>query len=418
MLKLLKLILKNMGRNKVRTILTSLAIFFLVAVFTSIATILTFLEDQMKDQEADVMAIITERYRIPSRFDVKYMDDIASSGSSINNKLTSGVPNFQGQKTNIWHFIVFSLDPQLKDKDGFFFCIATNPEKIASMTDGMPKDWDKDGKIVKAIKSPPKSGIDNIGVVLGTERLAKLKKQVGDVFTVTALSHRGQDGKFIEIPVEVVGELTGDRWAQGGFMDYEYLNRVLKAVKSDLDGKVNLGWLMVNDQKAAATSAGIIETELPDVKCETLSAAVGRFLDSFKDILFGVKFLLVPAIFLVMTTIVANAISITVRERRMEIAVLKVLGYSSTQIMLLILGEGLLIGVLAGTASSWLTYYGINVGLGGIKFPIGFFPKFMIPDAALWWGPAAGAVTSFLGSIFPAMGAKKVKVVDVFSRVA
>lgn len=408
-MKLLKLILKNLLRNKVRSILTLLAIFLLVAIFTLIATVIRFLDDQMAEQSKDVLAVITERYRIPSRFDRKYMDDISSTGSILNSSL-SNIDGFHGEKTNIWHFVIFTLDPTMQDKDKFFFSIACLPEKIGTMTDGL-KGFDVDGKMSELMKHPPVSGVDNIGIVLGAERMKKLGKKVGDVFKALTLLHKGGDGKPIELELEIVGELPGGtRWAQGGFMDFEYLSRALKAVNSDLDGKVNLGWMMTDNQSAAIQSAGTIESYLPDVKVETLSAAIGRFLEPFKDILWGVKWLLVPAIFAVMTVIVANAISITVRERRMEIAVLKVLGFSPNQIMFLILGEGVLLGTLAGGLSAMSVLY--------ITRNVSMLSGFNVPDAAVTWGLLAGAGTAFVGSIGPAISARSVKVVDVFSRVA
>lgn len=412
-MKLVLLILKNLRRNKVRSILTALAIFLLVAIFTLIATVIVFLENQMKEQSKDVLAVITERYRIPSRFDRKYMEDISSTGSTLNSNL-SNIEGFHGENTNLWHFTLFSLDPTMQDKDSFFFVIACWPDKINTMTDGL-KGFDDDGKLANLMRHPPVSGVDNIGIVLGPERLKKIKKKVGDVFKAISLVHKGADGKQVEFELEIVGELPGgSRWAQGGFMDYEYLNRVLKAVNSDLDGKVNLGWIMTDTQESAIHSAGTIESYLPDVKCETLSSAVSRFLEPFKDILWGVKWLLVPAIFSVMTVIVANAISITVRERRMEIAVLKVLGFGPSQIMFLILGEGILLGTLAGGLSATTVWALMN----NVKLQVLFFGGFNVPDAALLWGFGAGAGTALIGSLGPAISARSVKVVDVFSRVA
>jgi putative ABC transport system permease protein len=119
-----------------------------------------------------------------------------------------------------------------------------------------------------------------------------------------------------------------------------------------------------------------------------------------------------------MTLVVANAISISVRERRAEIAVMKVLGYRPGQVLNLVLGESLLVGALSGWFAALGSYALINYGLGGIKFPIAFFPVFMIPAWALVWGPAMGCFTALLGSFIPAWTARNVKVSEVFSKVA
>jgi putative ABC transport system permease protein len=129
------------------------------------------------------------------------------------------------------------------------------------------------------------------------------------------------------------------------------------------------------------------------------------------------KFLLVPGMLVVMALVMANAISITVRERRTEMAVMKVLGYSPNQIMLLILGEAILVGAIAGLLAAGFTFAVFNFTWGGIPFRIGFFPVFRIPEAALLWGLAIGALTALAGSIVPAWTARSVKVSEVFSKV-
>jgi putative ABC transport system permease protein len=185
---------------------------------------------------------------------------------------------------------------------------------------------------------------------------------------------------------------------------------------------LNLVWLRVPDTAAFQQVAGqIMSSSLftnPAVKCETASSGVSSFLDPYRDLLWGMRWLLVPAILVTMALVIANAISISVRERRTEMAVLKVLGFSPRQVMALVLGEALLIGCLSGFLSSGGAYYLINNVVGGVKFPIAFFPAFLIPNDALWWGPMLGGLTSFVGSVVPARSASRVKVSEVFSKIS
>ena len=81
------------------------------------------------------------------------------------------------------------------------------------------------------------------------------------------------------------------------------------------------------------------------------------------------------------------------------------------------LGEAVLIGALSGFMATATAFAIINA-MGGIPFPIAFFPKFFIPEAALWWGPGMGAMVAVLGSIVPAWSARSVKVSEVFAKVA
>ena len=91
------------------------------------------------------------------------------------------------------------------------------------------------------------------------------------------------------------------------------------------------------------------------------------------------RWVLAPACILTLSMLIANAIGISVRERRMEMAVLKVIGFRPYQILLLVLIESLLLGTLAGLLSAVLTYTIVNWGFGGLKFPIAFFDVFLIP---------------------------------------
>src|SRR5262249_23947599 len=144
---------------------------------------------------------------------------------------------------------------------------------------------------------------------------------------------------------------------------------------------------------------------------------IATFLDAYRDLLWGVRFLLVPAALVSLALVIANAISISVRQRRMELAVMKVLGFRPLQILGLVLGESLLLGAAAGLVSSAATWYIVNNVFGGVPFPIAFFPKFMISDDALWWGPVLGGGAALAGSFFPACTACLVKVSEVFSKV-
>jgi putative ABC transport system permease protein len=413
-MKLLHLIGKNLLRNKVRSLLTALAIFILVAILTLIATILNFLQDSMTEKEKDIKLIITERSD-SDNFSQRYMEDIIRPDTQLNAQLRA-IPGFDPSVCSNWNFILFSLDKELKEKDTFFITVATEPETLLRVADGL-EEFNGADEATRKMKHPPVSGIDNIGLIMGAERLQKLKKSVGDVFKAYVFDTDPLQRQ--EYQFEIVAAMpAASRWTMFTFMDREYFQRQLQAIKSPFQGKVDVGWLLVQNQEAATKVCGAIMKYHPQLKVETLASAMNRFLDPFKDLLMGVKYVLVPAIYLVMTLIVANAISITVRERQGEIAVLKVMGFQGSQILTLILGEGILLGVIGGALGAWMTYGLVNLAMGGVKFQIGFFPLFFVPKAALWWGPMAGSLVALAGCAWPAWKARLTKVVDVFSKVA
>ena len=260
--------------------------------------------------------------------------------------------------------------------------------------------------------------------VVGIDRMKAMKKQVGDKITVT-----GTNYKDINLEVHIIGVFPDGRYNQSSILNFSYLQNSLDKYKTDNKGAdhplaqktLNLVWLRTTDSKSFHSIAQQIEqpgkfTD-PAIKCETASSGIGGFLESYRDLLWGMQYLLVPALLATMSLVIANAISISVRERRGEMAVLKVLGFSPNQVMILILGEAILIGAGSGFASAAMTYLMVNSS-GGIKFPIAFFPAFRVPAEAMLWGTCIGALTALVGSIIPSWSARTVKVSEVFSKVS
>ncbi|HXG08911.1 MAG TPA: ABC transporter permease [Gemmataceae bacterium] len=411
------LILKNLRRNPLRSLLTALAVVALVAVFSIIVHVLLFLEAFTTEKGKDVKLIVNERYRMMSVFDRRHVEDILSPSSPLGQELRR-VPGFDPDKHTVWHFIGFTTDPEMKDKDRMFFAIATYPEKILTMTDHLePQHFDPGW--VEWMRRPPVSGLDNAGMVMGATQLAKLNLRPGDRFRAKSTTHF--DGTALRLPIEMDFEIVGvmpedSPWNETAFIDYAYLDRELRRRKNEFDGKVNYVWLQVPDQQSAEQVALLIEKSVPELRCETAASAYSRFMEPMKNILWGMKYFLVPAILLVMTLILANTFSLTVRERLMEMALLKVLGYRPWHILVLVLGESALVGLLAGLLGATFTYVAINYVAGGIRLT--GMPALFMPLQIFWWGPVIGVATALLGGLLPALGAREVRVAEVFAKVA
>lgn len=409
--RLCLLILKNLGRNKLRTSLTALAIMVLVFMVTLIWTVVAFLDLVTREKARDLKVIVTEKWQLPSQMPLTYADYLNPESSRfILNPADVKPGDFM-----TWSFYGGTLDPNKRTLENLVFFFAMNPDHIRPMMEDLEN---LDPKLIQALKD------NRQGCLMGRERMQTINRRVGERFKVTSINYKGIDLEF-----EIVGELPEGRYDKSAIMNAEYLNHEVDRFKGE-DGKphplsqkrLNLIWLRVPDREAFQRTAHTIENASvfvnPQVKCETASSGIGAFLDAYADLLWGMKWLLVPAILVSMALVVANAISISVRERIQEIAVLKVLGYLPRQILVLVLGEALLVGGFSGLTSAGLTFWFFNVMLGGIKFPIAFFPAFFIPVAAFWWGLAIGFATSLAGSLLPALTARSVRVSEVFSRVA
>jgi len=411
------LIIRSLSRNLLRTGLTYLAIFVFVCVITFIFSILTFLAFVTSEKESNLKAIITERNQIPSQMKPSHENELRAMIAELppENRPKNGDDDIM-----TWAFVGGSLDPKNRTSKNSLFLFCMEPKKLMTMMDGLDELTGEQRDLLQ--KSVNLMEANQSSVVLGKERLAQLDKKVGDEIEMTSFNYTDMVFKF-----KIVGIFPEGRYDQSAIMHRDYLKRSLEDFKGRTgkehplaDKSLNLIWVRMPDRKSFEILAEKVNASgkfNPAVKMETASSAIGAFLEPMKDILWAIKWLLVPAMLATMTLVIANAISISVRERRIEMAVLKVLGFRPWMVMCLVLGEAVLIGALSGFMATATAFALIN-GAGGIPFPIAFFPKFFIPAEALWWGPFMGTCVAILGSIMPSWTARSVKVSEVFSKVA
>lgn len=416
-MKFLLLIVKNVRRNLLRTALTSLGTIVLVCVVTLVWSVLTFLDQVTQEQSRNLKCIVTERWQLPSQMPFSYasqMEQYAWRDPADEKPLDSMMT---------WQFYFGTTDPQKRTFASLLAVIALEPRKLYTMMDELETlPASQKAALISAADAMERN---RRGVILGRTRLQRLGKRTGDRFTVTGISYRDIDLEF-----EIVGVFPPGRYDNVAVMNCDYLNAALDDWARKHNGRkhpladktLNLVWFRFPDLETFNRVADQITTAsafaTPAVKCETLSSGAATWMEPYRDLLWGVRWLLSPAILISLALVMANAISISVRERRQELAVLKVLGFRPLHLLCLVLGEALVLGLLAGLLSAGLTYACINYGLGGVKFSVAWFDAFYISPHAFWWGPAVGIVTALAGSFLPAWAARSVKVTEVFAKVA
>ena len=415
----LRFVLKSLSRNLLRTGLTAAATMLLVFIVTLVWTVLWFLHMVTAEKSKDLKAIVTERWQIPSQMPFSYGAQLADGGAR------SGHPeDVKPQDSMTWQFYGGTLDPGKLTRENIVFFFAMDPKKFLTMMDGI--DEFTPAEVEQLKKWADEMVKDKHKVLIGVDRLKAMNKKVGEHFTVNSINY-----KDINLDVEILGALPAGRYGQSAVMNFQYLNDALfedyprthKGDKHPLaDKTLNLVWLRVPDTKTYEKVADQVERayadSTPSVKCETASSGVAAFLDAYRDLLWGMEYLFTPIALISMAVVIATAVSISVRERRTEMAILKVLGFGPWRILLMVLGEGLLVGAGSGLLSVAATYLIVNVWYGGIPFPIAFFPAFKIPVLAFMWGPLIGGATALVGSVVPAVTAMYVNVAQVFAKTA
>jgi putative ABC transport system permease protein len=424
--KYVSLVSKSLRRNILRTVLASLAIMVLVFVVTLIWSFLVPLDIAMTEQTSNLKTIVSERWQVPSQMPPSYASTLEEGGYS-----RPGDLRILREDAMTWSFYGGTLDKEKRTFENIIFFFVLDPQNLIPRTVRVngeektipPMMDDLDHPEPQFVEAVHKMMEKRNGVIIGQRRLEKMNKRVGERFVVSSFN-------FIDLDFEIVGTFPKSaRYDQSAVMNRDYLSDALDKYKRE-NGKAHpmaekalaLVWLRVPDSDTfSKLSNQIMSSPLytsPALKAETASSGISTFLEPYRDILWGVKWILVPALLIIMALVMAMAISINVRERRTEMAVLKVLGFTPARIQALVLGEALVIGAASGLLSAAISYGLIHGLLGGIPFQIAFFAVFDIFADALWWGVLFGAVTTFLGSIIPAWSARTVKVSEVFAKIA
>lgn len=415
-MQFIRLILKNLRRNIVRTILTALGTMALVFVVTLVWTILSSLDKATAEKSNNFKAIITERWQVPSLMPFPY-------ASALIDGAARRPEDVRPLDSMSWQFYGGSTEQGKMTRESMMFAFALEPKKLATMMDDLDSlSPDESAELQANIK---KLENNKRGMIFGIERMAMLNKRVGERIKIYSMNY-----KDIDLEFDIIGTFPDGRYNQTAAMNRDYLNDAIDNYPAThagqrhprADKSLDLFWLRVSDSDSFQRIAGQIMSSPnfsdPAVKCETASSGIASFLDAYKDLLWAMRWLLSPAILFTLSLILANSISINVRERRMEVAVFKVLGFRPVHILGMVVGEAVALGALSGLLSAGGAYLAINKLLGGLPFRIAFFPVFYIPAEAIWWGIAMGGLTALAGSIMPAWTACRIKVSEVFARVA
>jgi putative ABC transport system permease protein len=177
--------------------------------------------------------------------------------------------------------------------------------------------------------------------------------------------------------------------------------------------------VQINDPAQSAAIAKAIDAEFENSDVQTKTESEKAFLASFAALGGNLALLLNViglAVAFTILLVTANTMSMAVRERRTEIAVLKTLGFPSALVMSLILVEALVIGLVAGAVglgiASWFLTILPNMPGAGALGAFGITNLKVSPMVALvTFGLALGL--SLIAGLTPAYGSYRARITDM-----
>lgn len=358
----LGLILKNPFRNKTRTALAIMGISIGIATIIALGLVTDGLklstESTLKAGDADFT--ITEANSMgfgASNIDQEKLENISQ---------IEGVNNVVGVLMN-----AYPLDT------GVFILMGIDSENL-----GIAGVELLDGKAFTSNSTNE--------VILGKKASETLDKQVGD-----SIDFYGE-----EFTVTGIYE-TGSLWEDGGaFMSLSTLQDL-----SNKDEKISMMFVKINDQasleEVTAQVDAMYSDELTTIKSVEEFNNVNKGLDTIDTATWAISVLAI----LIGGIGVINTMVMSVYERTREFGVLKALGWKDKRILTMIIGESLVITVLAALVGMVLGVVGVNLILmvptvGGFIEPVYSVELFVR-------GMVIALVVGVIGGIYPAYRATR-----------
>lgn len=381
-MKIIKLILKNTLRHKLRTLLTILGIAIAVIAFGVLRTVVTVWDSSVEAAAAN---------RLITRQAVSFLFPLPFA---YNEKIKN-VDGIETVSFANWFGGIY------KDPSNFFARMAVDPETIfLVMSEFLITDAE-----LETFKKERNS------CVLGSAIAEKYSLKIGDKMVLDGDIYPGR-WEFTVRGIYRPQNKNTD--ATQMLFHWDYVNERIKIESPERAGDVGWYIILIKDQNRSAEISekidALFKNSSAETKTETEKAFTQGFVSASGAIITAmnyVSFIIIGIIMLVL----GNTMIMSARERTREYAVLKTLGFSAFHLVNLILGESMVISVFGGVIGIALTYPIVS---GFEKLFQGAFPFFFIEPITIILALIAAILTGLLASIFPIQRALKTQIVDGF----
>jgi putative ABC transport system permease protein len=329
-MKFAKLILKNILRNKRRTLLTISSLVVSLFLIISLATILT--EFERGSEEASPLRLMT-RHAVSLGFVLPIADL----------QRIKAVPGVKEAMPFTWFGGIY------KDEKNFFANFAVDATKLREVFAEL-KMSDSEWQAFAA---------DRQGAVVGQKLVKLYGFTPGQRITLRSPIYN-QSIEFI-----IRGVCTGGD-EKTLFFHHDYLNELVPEWARD---KAGLFSIVANSAADVPRIAQEIDSIFVNTDAPTKTESEREFAMSFQTMMGGVKQFLygiMAAITFSLLLVMGNTMAMTVRERTKEVGTLKAIGFKRHTIAGLFVGEALLlatIGAAIGIGGSVLLFRSVDLSL-------------------------------------------------------
>jgi len=382
---MLKFIIRNMFRHKLRSILTVVGVAVAVLAFGLLRTLVGLWYSGA--EHASATRLVTRNaisliFPLP----VSYLDRIR------------GVPGVTQVSYGNWFGGIYI------DEKHFFANYAVQP---ASYLDLYPE-----------FRLTPKERsdflMDRKGCIVGNKLARTYGWKLGDIVTLKGTIYPGNWEMVVRGIYRGAERTTEERIL---LFHWDYLNETLKKTVARRGDQV--GFYMVGVKKpelapdVALTIDGIFKNSLAETLTETEKAFHMSFVSMTEAIMVAIQIVSYMVIAIIMV-VAANTMAMTARERTGEYATLKTLGFKAGHLGVLIFGESVAISLFGGVLGAVGTFPAalwIETQLAQ------YFPYFSVSRETITLEILAALLVGVVSGIFPTWRGATIKVAAGLRRI-
>jgi putative ABC transport system permease protein len=250
---------------------------------------------------------------------------------------------------------------------------------------------------------------DRKGAVVGRKLAATYGFELGDTVTLKGTIFPG-NWEFVIRAIYEGRDAKTD--TSQFFFHWDYLNETLKKTIPRRANQIGVYVLELSDPARAAEASREVDALFRNSMAETMTETERAFQLSFvsmtEAIVVAIRAVSFLVIFIIMA-VMANTMAMTARERVSEYATLKALGFGAPFLAMLIFGESLAIALGGGLAGIVLTF---PVADAFAQAMGSLFPVFRVSAGTVALQAACALSVGAVAAFFPSLRAARVKIVD------
>jgi len=320
-MKFAPLVLKHLRKNWIRTLSTVLAMSVCIFLICTLQTVIAAVNFGLNAGSTRRL-VVRDYVSLANNLPINYKQKIAA------------IPGVTDTTIVSWFGGIY------RDPKNFFANLAVEPEAFLRIYPEILLPSDQREKWLDDVR----------GAIIGRKLAQRFGWKIGDHIQLESFIPPYRVGKPFDFVVDGIYDTDEARYP-GTDLNSMYFN--FKYLYEATGQRVGIGTLtaQIDDPSHAGALSKAIDETFDNSDNPTKTETEQAFRAGFVALAGNLALLLNVigmAVAFTILLVTANTMSIAVRERQQEIAVLKTLGFSSALVMTLILSEALLLGLMGG----------------------------------------------------------------------